>query len=66
MAKDTQQGTAAKPVTYTDTGFRSRVIVFPDDTYIDVQAGRMTVTKREHIEYMDSRKDFRRVAEQEC
>ena len=61
MAKDTQQGGAAAPVTFIDTEFRSRVIVFPDGSHVAVLAGKATVTEPAHIRYMDDRADFRRV-----
>ncbi|MBN3779189.1 hypothetical protein G3O06_16755 [Burkholderia sp. Ac-20345] len=61
MAKDAQQGGAVAPVTYIDTEFRSRVIVFPDGSYVAVLAGKATVTESAHIRYMDGRADFRRI-----
>lgn len=61
MAKGTQQSTATAPVTFIDTEFRSRVIVFPDGSHVAVLAGRATVSEPAHIRYMDDRADFRRV-----
>ncbi|MGU7780457.1 hypothetical protein [Burkholderia sp. PU8-34] len=61
MAKDAQQGTVATPVTYIDTAFRSRVVVFPDGSHIAVLAGKATVTEPAHIKYLDSHADFERV-----
>ena len=61
MAKDAQQGGAAAPVTFIDTEFRSRVIVFPDGSYVAVLAGKTEVTGPEHIAYLDSRECFKRI-----
>ncbi|AOI94844.1 hypothetical protein WS66_03835 [Burkholderia sp. LA-2-3-30-S1-D2] len=61
MAKDAHQGGAVAPVTYIDTEYRSRVIVFPDGSQVAVLAGKATVTEPAHIRYMDDHADFRRV-----
>lgn len=61
MAKDTQQGGAAAPVTFIDTEFRSRVIVFPDGSHVAVLAGKTQVTHPEHIAYLESRGCFKRL-----
>ncbi|UTV53960.1 hypothetical protein [Burkholderia arboris] len=60
MAKDAQQGGVVVPVTYVDTEFRSRVIVFPDGSHVAVLAGKTTVMEPAHIRYMDDRPDFTR------
>ncbi|WP_244099635.1 hypothetical protein [Burkholderia pyrrocinia] len=61
MAKDAQQGGAVAPVTFIDTEFRSRVIVFPDGSHVAVLAGKTEVTEPEHIAYLESRECFKRV-----
>lgn len=61
MAKDAQQGGAVAPVTFIDTEFRSRVIVFPDGSHVAVLAGKATVTEPDHIAYLESRECFKRI-----
>jgi len=61
MSKDAQQDRAATPVTFIDTEFRSRVIVFPDGSHVAVLAGKTQVTQPEHIAYLESRGCFKRV-----
>ncbi|WP_371141712.1 hypothetical protein [Burkholderia cepacia] len=61
MAKDVQQGGAVAPVTFIDTEFRSRVIVFPDGSHVAVLAGKTEVTEPEHIAYLESRGCFKRI-----
>ncbi|SDQ38633.1 hypothetical protein SAMN05443026_0553 [Burkholderia orbicola] len=61
MSKGAQQSGAAAPVTFIDTEFRSRVIVFPDGSHVAVLAGRTEVTEPEHIAYLDSRECFKRI-----
>jgi len=61
MKKDAQQGGAAAPVTFIDTEFRSRVIVFPNGSHVAVLAGKATVTEPDHVRYMDGRADFLRI-----
>ncbi len=61
MAKDAQQGGAVAPVTFIDTEFRSRVIVFPDGSHVAVLAGKTEVTEPEHIAYLESRECFKRI-----
>lgn len=61
MSKDTQQVRATAPVTFIDTEFRSRVIVFPDGSHVAVLAGKTQVTQPEHIAYLESRGCFKRV-----
>ncbi|WP_334046018.1 hypothetical protein [Burkholderia cepacia] len=48
-------------MTFIDTEFRSRVIVFPDGSYVAVLAGKTEVTEPEHIAYLDSRECFKRI-----
>lgn len=62
MAKDVQQGGAVAPVTFIDTEFRSRVIVFPDGSHVAVLAGKTTVTEPDHIAYLESRECFKRIS----
>ncbi|WP_196491718.1 hypothetical protein [Burkholderia territorii] len=47
MTKDAQLGGAVAPVTFIDTEFRSRVIVFPDGSHVAVLAGKAQVTQPE-------------------
>lgn len=61
MAKDAQQGGAVAPVTFIDSEFRSRVIVFPDGSHVAVLAGKATLTEPAHIRYLDDRADFMRL-----
>lgn len=61
MAKDAQQVQATATVTFIDTEFRSRVIVFPDGSHVVVLAGKTQVTQPEHIAYLESRGCFKRV-----
>ncbi|WP_233634153.1 hypothetical protein [Burkholderia cepacia] len=61
MAKDAQQGGAVAPVTFIDTEFRSRVIVFPDGSHVAVLAGKTTVTEPDHITYLEARECFKRI-----
>ncbi|WP_230957899.1 hypothetical protein [Burkholderia diffusa] len=61
MAKDAQQAGAVAPVTFIDTEFRSRVIVFPDGSHVAVLAGKTEVTEPEHIAYLESRGCFKRI-----
>ncbi|AOI60396.1 MULTISPECIES: hypothetical protein [Burkholderia] len=61
MAKDARQGSGTVPVTFIDTEFHSRIVVFPDGSHIAVLAGKATVTEPQHIKYLDSRADFKRV-----
>ncbi|MCA8320631.1 hypothetical protein [Burkholderia cepacia] len=61
MAKDTQQRGAVAPVTFIDTEFRSRVIVFPDGSHVAVLAGKTEVTEPAHIAYLESRGCFKRI-----
>ncbi|MBU9165593.1 MULTISPECIES: hypothetical protein [Burkholderia cepacia complex] len=61
MSKDTQKAQATDPVTFIDTEFRSRVIVFPDGSHVAVLAGKTQVTKPEHVAYLESRECFKRV-----
>ncbi|KAB0686581.1 hypothetical protein F7R13_00215 [Burkholderia territorii] len=61
MAKDAQQAGAVAPVTFIDTAFRSRVIVFPDGSHVAVLAGKTEVTQPEHIAYLESRGCFKRI-----
>ncbi|WDR90625.1 hypothetical protein [Burkholderia ambifaria] len=61
MAKNAQQDRAATLVTFIDTEFRSRVIVFPDGSHVAVLAGKTQVTQPEHIAYLESRGCFKRV-----
>ncbi|BEV51969.1 MULTISPECIES: hypothetical protein [Burkholderia cepacia complex] len=61
MKKDELQPTAAVPVTFLDTEFRSRVIVFPDGSHVAVLAGKTEVTEPEHIAYLESRGCFKRI-----
>ena len=61
MAKDAQQDRAATSITFIDTEFRSRVIVFPDGSHVAVLAGKTQVTQPEHIAYLESRGCFKRV-----
>ncbi|AIO40680.1 hypothetical protein DM40_2559 [Burkholderia cenocepacia] len=61
MAKDAQQAGAAAPVTFIDTEFRSRVIVFPDGSHVAVLAGKAQVTQPQHVAYLESRGCFKRV-----
>ncbi|RQU12157.1 hypothetical protein DF157_24485 [Burkholderia cenocepacia] len=61
MAKDIQQGGTVSPVTFIDTEFRSRVIVFPDGSHVAVLAGKTEVTDPEHIAYLESRGCFKRM-----
>ncbi|MFJ1213296.1 hypothetical protein [Burkholderia pyrrocinia] len=61
MAKDAQQAAGMVPMTFLDTEFRSRIVVFPDGSHIAVLAGKATVTEPQHIKYLDSRADFKRV-----
>ncbi|WP_253566409.1 hypothetical protein ABEG10_13540 [Burkholderia cenocepacia] len=49
------------PVTFIDTEFRSRVIVFPDGSHVAVLAGKTEVTEPEHIAYLESRGCFKRI-----
>ncbi|RKT98734.1 hypothetical protein C7H84_35405 [Burkholderia sp. Nafp2/4-1b] len=64
MAKDAAQITVA-PVTFIDTAFRSRVIVFPDNTWAAVVASRLTVSDPAHIGWLDGQLEFRRHTEAE-
>ncbi len=61
MPKDTLHGGADTPVTFIDTEFRSRVIVFPDGSHVAVLAGKTEVTEPEHITYLESRGRFKRI-----
>ncbi|RKT98743.1 hypothetical protein C7H84_35360 [Burkholderia sp. Nafp2/4-1b] len=55
----------ATPVTFIDTAFRSRVIVFPDGTWAAVVASRLTVSDPAHIGWLDGQLEFRRHTEAE-
>ncbi|MDN7561089.1 hypothetical protein [Burkholderia orbicola] len=61
MAKGAQQGGAAALVTFIDTEFRSRVIVFPDGSHVAVLAGKTEVAEPQHIAYLESRECFKRI-----
>lgn len=61
MSKDAQQRRVAMPVTFIDTEFCSRVIVFPDGSHVAVLAGKTEVTQPEHVAYLESRGCFKRV-----
>ncbi|WP_107314317.1 hypothetical protein [Burkholderia metallica] len=61
MSKDAQQGGTVTPVTFIDTEFRSRVVVFPDGSHVAVLAGKTEVTQPEHIAYLESRGCFKRI-----
>lgn len=65
MTKDAQLDRAATPVTFIDTEFRSRVIVFPDGSHVAVLAGKAQVTQPEHVAYLESRECFKRVPTKE-
>ncbi|CAB5299308.1 hypothetical protein IST455A_00858 [Burkholderia multivorans] len=68
MAKDTLQ-TVDRPVqstvTYLDTRFRSRVIVFPSGDVLHVFSGEAVATTAAQIEYLDAHPDFKRLEERE-
>ncbi|WP_407970642.1 hypothetical protein ACJ51O_10585 [Burkholderia pyrrocinia] len=49
-------------MTFIDTEFRSRVIVFPDGSHVAVLAGKTTVTEPDHIAYLESRECFKRIS----
>ncbi|MGR3905717.1 hypothetical protein Q3A80_01625 [Burkholderia sp. SR8] len=66
MAKDTPQ-TAVRAVpstvTYLDTRFRSRVIVFPSGEVLHVFSGEAIARTAAQIEYLDAHPDFKRLEE---
>ncbi|MEY8173323.1 hypothetical protein [Burkholderia multivorans] len=55
----------ASTVSYRDTRFQSRVIVFPSGEVLRVISGKATATTAAHIEYLDAHPDFKRVEERE-
>lgn len=61
MPKDRELSGAGAPVTFIDTEFRSRVIVFPDGSHVAVLAGKTEVTEPDHIAYLESRECFKRI-----
>ncbi|MBN6729428.1 hypothetical protein [Burkholderia multivorans] len=55
----------ASTVSYRDTRFHSRVIVFPSGEVLRVISGKATATTAAQIEYLDAHPDFKRVEERE-
>ncbi|UOB56568.1 hypothetical protein MRS60_05560 [Burkholderia pyrrocinia] len=66
MAKDILQPVAravSSTVTFLDTRFRSRVIVFPSGDVLHVLSGEAIAKTAAHIEYLDAHPDFKRLEE---
>ncbi|MCO8577564.1 hypothetical protein [Burkholderia multivorans] len=55
----------ASTVSYRDTRFRSRVIVFPSGDVLHVFSGEAVATTAAQIEYLDAHPDFKRLEERE-
>ncbi|USS45353.1 hypothetical protein NFI99_27625 [Burkholderia glumae] len=53
------------PVVFIDTGYRSRVVVFPDGSFIPVLARKAEVTVPEHVAYLESSPSFTRTPAKE-
>ncbi|MBU9175884.1 hypothetical protein [Burkholderia gladioli] len=52
-------------MTFVDTEYRSRVVVFPDGSFIPVLAGKAEVTAPEHVAYLQSNPSFTRIPAKE-
>ncbi len=52
-------------MTFVDTEYRSRVVVFPDGSFIPVLAGKAEVTAPEHVAYLESNPSFTRIPAKE-
>ncbi|WP_063533302.1 hypothetical protein [Burkholderia sp. MSMB1589WGS] len=48
-------------VTFLDTRFRTRVVVFPDGSVLPVIKGEALAHEASHIEYLDAHSDFKRL-----
>ncbi|WP_186202732.1 hypothetical protein [Burkholderia gladioli] len=60
-----KQVDASVPVVFVDTEHRSRVVVFPDGSFIPVLAGKAEVTAPEHVAYLESSPSFTRIPAKE-
>ncbi len=60
-----KQVDASVPVVFVDTEYRSRVVVFPDGSFIPVLAGEAEVTAPEHVAYLESSPSFTRISAKE-
>ncbi|PRG92347.1 hypothetical protein [Burkholderia gladioli] len=60
MRKEDQQAVGVA-VTFVDAEYRSRVVVFPDGSFIPVLAGKAEVTAPEHVAYLESSPSFTRI-----
>ncbi|MFP3615076.1 hypothetical protein SB778_33970 [Paraburkholderia sp. SIMBA_050] len=50
-------------VTFRDRVFRSRTLVFADDSTLAVEKSHVTATTQEHVVALDRHPDFERVAD---
>ncbi|ORC50304.1 hypothetical protein B2G74_18645 [Burkholderia sp. A27] len=50
-------------VTFRDKAFRSRTLVFADDSTLAVEKGHVMATTQEHVVALDRHPDFERVAD---
>ncbi|MBA1367169.1 hypothetical protein [Burkholderia gladioli] len=64
MRKEDQQAVGVA-VTFVDAEYRSRVVVFPDGSFIPVLAGKAEVTAPEHVAYLESSPSFTRIPTKE-
>ncbi|WP_186231226.1 hypothetical protein [Burkholderia gladioli] len=60
-----KQVDALVPVVFVDAEYRSRVVVFPDGSFIPVLAGKTEVTAPEHVAYLESSPSFTRIPAKE-
>ncbi|WP_334001389.1 hypothetical protein [Burkholderia gladioli] len=60
-----KQVDASVPVVFVDAEYRSRVVVFPDGSFIPVLAGKAEVTAPEHVAYLQSSPSFTRIPAKE-
>ncbi|WP_186127595.1 hypothetical protein [Burkholderia gladioli] len=60
-----KQVDALVPVVFVDAEYRSRVVVFPDGSFIPVLAGKAEVTAPEHVAYLESNPSFTRIPAKE-
>lgn len=60
-----KQVDASVPVVFVDAKYRSRVVVFPDGSFIPVLAGKAEVTAPEHVAYLQSSPSFTRIPAKE-
>ena len=51
----------AAGVSFHDSAFRTRTLVFPDGETATVEKGLVAVSDQEHIAYLDRHADFERI-----